>query len=170
MPFETAPYHMIRRSLLILFTLPLLFLACCSTVYAESPAELYKIGLAYSDKGDYEDALKTFEQAIEKSPDSTLLWLNKGNTLTSLGRYQEALDAFNNVTRIDFTNKDVWYPRGVSYSGLGNYEMALHAFDKVIRYYPDNSLAYHKKGDALMALARYDEAIQAYDEEKRVSS
>jgi|GEM_PF-7107305 len=169
MAFETAPYHMNRQPLLILLTLSLIFLTCSSVVYSESPVELYKKGQAYSDQGNYLDALKVFEQAIEASPDSTQLWLMKGSTLSSLGRYQDALDAFDNVTRIDLTNKDVWYPRGIAYSGLGNNELALHAFEKAIRYYPDNSLAYHKKGDTLMALARYSEAILAYDEEKRIA-
>ncbi|PWR72632.1 hypothetical protein DK846_06610 [Methanospirillum lacunae] len=167
--FETAPYHMTERPLLILLVLIPILLVSSTLVCAETPTDLYKQGLAYSNQGNYEEALKVFNQAIQINSNSTLLWLNKGNTLSSLGRYQEALDAFDNVTRIDFSNKDVWYPRGVAYSGLDNYDMALHAFSKAIQYYPNNAQAYKKKGDLFMALGRYDEAILAYDEVRRIT-
>ena len=107
-------YEVITHSLQILFAFTLIFLASGAIVWAESPTDLYKQGLTYTDQGDYEDALKMFVQAIELSPNSTQLWLSKGSTLSSLGRYQEAIEAFDNVTRIEITNKDVWYPRGVA--------------------------------------------------------
>ena len=72
----------------------------------ESSNTLITLGKSQLEKGDFNDALSSFEQAIlldQKNPD---LWTLKGTALRSLGRYNEAIDCFNKSLEIDPRDKN----------------------------------------------------------------
>ena len=72
----------------------------------ESANTLIALGKSQLEKGDFNDALSSFEQAIlldQKNPD---LWNLKGTVLRSLGRYNEAIDCFNKSLEIDPRDKN----------------------------------------------------------------
>ena len=67
---------------------------------------LITLGKSQLEKGNFDDALSSFEQAIlldQKNPD---LWNLKGTVLRSLGRYDEAIDCFNKSLEIDPRDKN----------------------------------------------------------------
>ena len=67
---------------------------------------LITLGKSQLEKGNFDDALSSFEQAIlldQKNPD---LWNLKGIALRSLGRYDEAIDCFNKSLEIDPRDKN----------------------------------------------------------------
>lgn len=47
-------------------------------------------GVAFGEQGNYDEALKAFDKAIEINPLDAKAWYNKGITLKSLGRTTEA--------------------------------------------------------------------------------
>ena len=72
----------------------------------ESVNTLIALGKSQLEKGDFNDALSSFEQAIlldQKNPD---LWNLKGIALRSLGRYNESIDCFNKSLEIDPRDKN----------------------------------------------------------------
>ena len=72
----------------------------------ESTNRLITLGKSQLEKGNFNDALSSFEQAIlldQKNPD---LWNLKGIALRSLGRYNEAVDCFNKSLEIDPRDKN----------------------------------------------------------------
>ncbi len=72
----------------------------------ESINILIALGKSQFEKGNFNDALSYFEQAIlldQKNPD---LWNLKGTVLRSLGRYNEAIDCFNKSLEIDPRDKN----------------------------------------------------------------
>ena len=72
----------------------------------ESTNTLIDLGKSNLEKGNFNDALSYFEQAIlldQKNPD---LWNLKGTALRSLGRYNEAIDCFNKSLEIDPRDKN----------------------------------------------------------------
>ena len=72
----------------------------------ESINTLIALGKSQLEKGNFDDALGLFEQAIlidQKNPD---LWNLKGTALRSLGRYNEAIDCFNKSLEIDPRDKN----------------------------------------------------------------
>ncbi len=67
---------------------------------------LIVLGKEQLNRGNYNNALNFFEQAIlldQKDPD---LWNLKGITLRSLGRYDEAISCFNKSLNIDPRDKN----------------------------------------------------------------
>jgi len=72
----------------------------------ESISRLIMLGKEQLDRGNYDNALNFFEQAIlldQKDPD---LWNLKGVALRSLGRYDEAISCFNKSLSIDPRDKN----------------------------------------------------------------
>jgi len=62
---------------------------------------LVKNGRNLIDKGNYEEALSFFEQALLLNQNDPELWNYKGVALRSMGRYDEALECFNRSLEID---------------------------------------------------------------------
>ena len=62
-------------------------------------------GLALDNAGKPEQALDSFDQALQINPLDPIGWNNKGVVLRELGRFQEALASFDKALQIDPTNK-----------------------------------------------------------------
>ncbi len=68
--------------------------------------ELVSLGKDYLEKGEYENALGCFEQAILLNPNDSELWNFKAVSLRSMGRYDEAVECFNKSLEIDPRDKN----------------------------------------------------------------
>ncbi len=69
-------------------------------------SDLTDEGEDFLENGQYEDALRCFEQAIimeSKDPD---LWNLKAVVLRSMGRHDEAIECFNKSLKIDPRDKN----------------------------------------------------------------
>jgi len=66
---------------------------------------LVKNGRNLIDKGNFEEALSFFEQALLLNQNDPELWNYKGVALRSMGRYDEALECFNRSLEIDPRDK-----------------------------------------------------------------
>jgi tetratricopeptide (TPR) repeat protein len=67
--------------------------------------ELVDKGENYLKKGQYDDALACFEQAILLDANNPDLWNFKAVSLRSMGRYDEAIECFNKSLEIDPRDK-----------------------------------------------------------------
>lgn len=67
--------------------------------------ELVRKGKDLLVKGNFEDALAYFEQALLLSRNDPDVWNQKGAALRSLGRYDEALECFNKSLELDPADK-----------------------------------------------------------------
>ena len=72
----------------------------------ESSNTLITLGKSQLEKGDFGDALSSFEQAILLDQKNPNLWNLKGIALRSLGRYNEAIDCFNKSLEYDPRDKN----------------------------------------------------------------
>ena len=68
--------------------------------------ELVRRGKDYLEKGEYENALGCFEQAILLNQNDSELWNFKAVSLRSMGRYDEAVECFNKSLEIDPRDKN----------------------------------------------------------------
>lgn len=71
-----------------------------------SVPELLKKGKDLLVRGEFEDALSCFEQALLLEKNNADIWNQKGATLRSMGRYDEAIECFNKALEIDPADKD----------------------------------------------------------------
>jgi len=85
---------------------------------AKDAQKWHKTGCELSNRGEYNDALKAFEQGIKCDPQNVKIdvWLDYGNAFYYLGKYDEAFRAYNKAIEIDPQNPDGWYNRAFIYS------------------------------------------------------
>lgn len=63
--------------------------------------ELVIKGKRFLERGNFEEALGLFEQALLLNQSNPELWNHKGTTLRSMGRYNEAIECFNKSLELD---------------------------------------------------------------------
>jgi tetratricopeptide (TPR) repeat protein len=130
---------------------------------ASTSADWFQLGCCLNATAQYEEALTSYERAIELDPNNTFAHFNCGGVLYRLGRYEEALTCCDRVIKIDKDQMIVRFNRGVVLTKLGRDEEAMASFDEFIGLDPDNADAYFGRGNALNNLGRYEEALASFD-------
>ena len=131
-------------------------------------AEFY-IGLTSYQKGEYEDAIKHYDQAIDINPQFAEAYNNRGITKDRLGRHEEAITDYNEAIRINPQLAEAYYNRGTTKDLLGRHEEAIADYDQAIRINPQYAEAYYNRGNAKGELDRHEEAIADYDQAIRIN-
>jgi tetratricopeptide (TPR) repeat protein len=121
-------------------------------------------------QGNYEEAIKAFDKAIEINSQDSYAWCNKGLCLGHLGNYEEAVKAFDKAIEINSQDSNAWYNKGYSLECLGNYEEAIKAFDKAIEINSQYLNAWYNKGYSLECLGNYEEAVKVFDKAIEINS
>ena len=79
----------------------------------------YNMGNAYSDLGDYENAIDSYRQAIKLDPTLSKPHNNLGLAYAALGRLAEAKAEFAEAVRLKSDYAEAQYNLGVAYLQLG---------------------------------------------------
>jgi tetratricopeptide (TPR) repeat protein len=111
----------------------------------------------------YEEALASFEQAINLDFEDIQLWGSRGLVLYRLGDYEEMLVSFENVIKLDPENLFAWKIKGIVLYNLERYEEALQCFDRVIELNSEDSDALFKKAELLVIMNRWTEGFEILD-------
>jgi tetratricopeptide (TPR) repeat protein len=113
-----------------------------------------------------QEALDSYQKAIDIEPNFYEALMGKGNTLNLLGEnnYLDALIAYNQASKIRPKDYQVWYNRGMLLSQhLKRYGEAIESFDRAIKLKDNFHPAWLGKGIALAELERYQPALEAFD-------
>ncbi|TYQ27619.1 tetratricopeptide repeat protein [Pseudanabaena sp. UWO311] len=120
-------------------------------------------GLIHAAANEHEEAIASYDRALEIKPDYHEAWNNRGVALFNLGRYEEAIASYDRALEIKPDYHEAWYNRGVTLFNLGRYEEAIASYDRALEIKPDYHEAWYNRGIALFNLGRYEEAIASYD-------
>ena len=93
----------------------------------------------------FEEAIASYDKALEIEPDYHIAWNNRGNSLGYLGREEEAIACFDKALEIEPDYYNAWNNRGVSLAYLGRYKEAIASYDKALEIKPDYADAYYNK-------------------------
>jgi len=103
------------------------------------------IGQALYKKGNIEEALNHYNEAIRIVPTYAEARVNRGNCFDETGRYQQAIDDFNEAIRLKPHFAMPYYNRGNAYRKLGQYQQAISDYTEAIRLNPDYTEAYRNR-------------------------
>ena len=121
-------------------------------------------GKRLHDAGNYEEAVASFDKAIEIKPKFADVWSSKGDALRRLKKYDEAVASFDKALELKPKNADVWMNKGIV---LGRFlernDDAIACYDKAIEIDPKNAMTWNHKGNALSWNKPSDDAIACYD-------
>jgi tetratricopeptide (TPR) repeat protein len=120
-------------------------------------------GLMSHINGRYEEAIATFDRAIELKSDYHEVWYHRGDSLANLGRHEEAITSYDRAIELKSDYHESWYSRGNSQSILGRDEEAITSYDRAIEFKLDRDESWYRRGILLSKLGKYEEAIVSYD-------
>jgi len=123
------------------------------------PEFLVSLGRTLQFQGRHEDALKTFDKAVQIKPDDAELWKNLGNALMDVKRPQDALLSFQQALKLNPRHWNAAYQCGLLLREQGQPEAALSYLDLAHGLQPDQLSVLELRAAVLFSLRRFDEAL-----------
>lgn len=112
-------------------------------------------GMAYLGLGKYDDALTSFQQALDESNGLIKKIDYDINFYMAVAEYksgklQEAYNTYSNIIQVDKNNSDAYYLRGKVSLDMGSIDSAKADYDKAIELNKDDPMLYINIHDDLM--------------------
>jgi tetratricopeptide (TPR) repeat protein len=125
-------------------------------------------GIARVYKGEYDDAIGDFNEAIRLDPRDAVTYNNRGVAWERKGEDDRAIADYNEAIRLDPKYADAYSNRGLFWKRKGDYDRAMADKNEVIRLNPKDASAYNGRGLTWNIKGEYDRAIADYDEAIRL--
>ena len=93
--------------------------------------------IAYQSKGDYQEAIKNFTNAIHFNPDDVFVYCERGLVYDDKGDYESAIKDYSKVIALNPDDPNAYYLRGDSYRYKGDYEKAIKDYSEMIERSPN---------------------------------
>ncbi|WP_419547895.1 tetratricopeptide repeat protein, partial [Microcystis sp.] len=124
----------------------------------------HKKGLIHQMGKEYEQAIASYDKALEIKPDDHDAWYGRGFALDDLGRFEDAIASYDRALEIKPDDHQAWYNRGIALRNLGRLEQAIASYDRALEIKPDDHDAWNSRGIALGNLGRFEKAIASFDQ------
>ena len=117
--------------------------------------------MRYTQRGDFEKAVKIYEQLIESIPEDHRSVAALAELYTKQEMHEEAISTWQSLLKIDPENTQYWSEFVEAYRAAGMFLEALEILQKLIAETP--SAAYYSQlALVYMVNQRYDDAVSAY--------
>jgi protein O-mannosyl-transferase len=133
----------------------------------------HNLGYTYLTAGEYNEALKDFQRALECEPNSAMVHSSLSETYMRLGKnlqkgdqqtelLQKAIVHFRKSLKILPTKWSLWQGLGYTYYLAGNYDEALKNFQCALKCDPNISITYVNIGVIAFLRKEYGQAIEFF--------
>ncbi len=116
------------------------------------------LALANTKAGNEEDAIRSYENAANLSPQSGYLWNNLGQLLARKERNEEAITAFKKAVEVSSEDFMSWDGLGHVYLKMGLHQNAISAFDKALEISPTCEFSWSGIGQAYLESGQLEKA------------
>jgi tetratricopeptide (TPR) repeat protein len=107
----------------------------------------------------YDEAIASYDKAIEADPKYADAYFNKGLILDNQEKYHEAISLYNNAIEADPKYARAYFSKGLILDDQEKYDEAIASYDKAIEADPNNPAYYNGKAWSLANLGRNEEAL-----------
>jgi len=130
----------------------------------------YKQGVRlYYREGNYEEAIRCFDRAIEIDPNLAYVWNDRGLCLKEMGKFDDAQKSFERALELAPREEEFVYDYGEILETIGIlrretkiFEKAILAFALVTDINPNNANAWNHLGVCIKEIGRDEESRQAF--------
>ena len=131
------------------------------------------LGVAYTNKGDFEEAIKSYQKALSLDNDYPLALNNLGTVYLSIflktrdrKAYQESLNSFKKAIELDPEYASAYNGLGSAYKLGGNLEEAIYCFEKALEMNSDLGNALYNLGLVYLENGEKSKALRYFNRYK----
>jgi tetratricopeptide (TPR) repeat protein len=121
---------------------------------------LTNLGAALLKQGRREEALATFDKAVQLAPDNADLWRNLGNALADMGREAEAILSLQHALELNPKHWDAAHKAGLLLQQSGRIEEALVYFNLHDRMPPNQVQTLQMRALAMYIQGRFEDSLR----------
>ncbi len=122
-------------------------------------------------EGEYDSAIKRYDEAIKNNPNSAYFWMLKGEALISLGKYNEAIECFDKVLAINSSFDNIVYAnKALALLELDRLDESSMYIDKALETNPQSSLFWGIKSIILLKKDNLNESLIAINKSLYINS
>jgi tetratricopeptide (TPR) repeat protein len=120
----------------------------------------YNLGLIYQQRGQLDEARRSFTRAVEIDPTEIDAHYQLGRISREQGRLGEAIEHFDAVVQSnqDHSQSEVWREIGRAYFEAGQYQDGRAAFERFLNRRPSDAEGHYRYGLTLARLGLQEEA------------
>ena len=122
----------------------------------------YNLGIALHDRGETDQAITHYQQAIELRPSYAEAHYNLGRLLAEKGEVNEAVDHYETALSINPDDAEAHNNLGATLFQAGHVDAAIAHYEKALELRPDFANASCNLADALLSKGAMDSAIAYY--------
>ena len=131
-----------------------LFAVVPRAAMAQSPEEKYKEASSAFDRGDFEQAVALYEQALKLQPNSVPIRTDLGVALVRLGRYSEAINNYEEVLKREPENAIVRLNLALAWYKQAAFAKAAEELQNLREKHPDDSQTLYLLADCYLRLGK----------------
>jgi tetratricopeptide (TPR) repeat protein len=120
---------------------------------------LTSLGTTLLNQGRREEALKTFDKAVQLSPNDADVWRNLANILADMERPADAILSYRQALKLNTRHWDAAHQCGYLLHRLGRFEEALIHFNLCDELQPNHAATLQMRALARYGLDRIEEAL-----------
>ncbi len=111
----------------------------------ETAIHLFK-GTSYANKGQFDQAISDYTNAIEINPKYAEAYYARGIVYYDQGEYDQAISDFTKAIEINPKFAEAYYNRGIVYKNKDQYDQAISDYTKALEINPKYAKAYNNRG------------------------
>jgi tetratricopeptide (TPR) repeat protein len=129
----------------------------------DKPDNWMRRGVCYHSLGNYEQAVRDYDTALELDPDDAEVLAYRGAAYRNLEEYSDAMDDLTAAIDLDETYAYAWRERGLVYYDIDEYEEAIIDYNEALHLDPDHALTYFNRAYAYYYLKDYRHAKEDFE-------
>lgn len=129
---------------------------------SERAIEYYDNGTYFYNRGQYENAIACYEEALKADPNYTYAVVFKGVVFISLKQYEDAVECSDKALELDPNHVSLWLCKAGALAN-SNPNECIEYCSEALKLYPNDSLFWFFKGSSLSKIDKCEEADECFD-------